>query len=310
MTNFKAKHGLLGGAGIALIATVGGPAAAQAPGDLADLVGVRGSAAESQMQARGWRIASSSTGDDSKYLNWWNDSTRQCVTVQVADGRYAAITPTSPPDCNQAGNRDEGQNYSRGRPSQDQYPPPQYLPPQAQYPQYPQGQYPQYPQGQYPQYPQGQYPQGEYPQTYPAPIWSQSASLNLICYGGGRRPGGLQNGGYTWNDRQNRYVPRYVSGQQNFGSEVQVDIYGGRGRIHLSGPMKPAINNGGLGGGWWELRDLRINRNMVTASYKLNGLNRPRVRIDRASGQIRIDGIEKYRGWCDAGYWGGNRPRF
>src|SRR5699024_7644077 len=43
--------------------------------------------------------AGGSKGDDRSYTNWWNASRRQCVTIATMDGRYASVTPTTPPDC-------------------------------------------------------------------------------------------------------------------------------------------------------------------------------------------------------------------
>ncbi|NKE44383.1 hypothetical protein HB662_06310 [Roseomonas frigidaquae] len=57
------------------------------PGDLADLVGARGSSGETQLSARGY--ASARTQGLTHY--WWHGASQSCVRVVTADGRYASI---------------------------------------------------------------------------------------------------------------------------------------------------------------------------------------------------------------------------
>jgi hypothetical protein len=135
-------------------------------------------------------------------------------------------------------------------------------------------------------------------------------SLTLICWGEGRKPDIDVSNGYVWDDRRHKFAPRtYVeSGTRDFDSEVQVEIHGDWGRIHLTGHLIPPIHSGG-NDGWWDLENVRVGHGRIKARYRLNGLNQPRVDIDRSSGRIRIDGIEKFRGECHAGNWG-DRRRF
>jgi hypothetical protein len=136
-------------------------------------------------------------------------------------------------------------------------------------------------------------------------------NLTLICWGEGRKPGTQYRTGYEWNPRRDRYEyrGRVEYGSQEFDSEVQVEFHDGFGRIHLTGRMVPPINSGGRRG-WWNLSDIRIGRDRITARYRLNGMNKPKVEINRRTGRIKIDGIEKFRGECDAGEWGDARNRF
>lgn len=129
-------------------------------------------------------------------------------------------------------------------------------------------------------------------------------SLTLICYGEGRKPSVESRRGYEWDPKERRFQPRYhvQSTTQGFDSEVQVEVQGDRGHIHLTGKLVAPINAGGVDG-WWELKDLRIDPDRITGHYRMNGLNSPKVDIDRRTGRIRIDGIEHFRGDCDAGGW-------
>lgn len=65
------------------------------PGDLADLVGARGSSGETQLSARGY--ASARIQGMTQY--WWHAASRSCVRVVSADGRYASILAASDAVC-------------------------------------------------------------------------------------------------------------------------------------------------------------------------------------------------------------------
>ncbi len=140
---------------------------------------------------------------------------------------------------------------------------------------------------------------------------SSRQNLTLICYGEGRKPTLTNSYGYEWNDRRHRYESsnRIESTTSDFDSEVQVEIRDTQGKIHLGGRLIAPINSGG-DNGWWKLDNLQVSPDKITGRYRMNGLNKPRVNIDRRSGRIAIDGIEKFRGECNSGDWGSSRTRF
>jgi len=69
---------------------------------LSDLIGVRGSAAESQMEARGYANAGGSAEGNAMVSYWRRESDGRCVAVTTSDGRYQAIAPAEPADCQRA----------------------------------------------------------------------------------------------------------------------------------------------------------------------------------------------------------------
>jgi hypothetical protein len=140
---------------------------------------------------------------------------------------------------------------------------------------------------------------------------SSSQNLTLICYGEGRKPSLESQDSYEWSDRRQRYVQRsrLEASTDDFDSDVQVDIRGAQGKIHLTGKLIAPINSRGSNG-WWNLSDLNITPDQITGKYRMNALNSPRVTIDRRSGRIVINGVEKFRGSCDAGNWSDRRNRF
>lgn len=125
-------------------------------------------------------------------------------------------------------------------------------------------------------------------------------AINLVCYGEGERPTTNVRSGYEWDHRDHRYRPHnYVeSGTDQFDTFVTIQIFGNQGRIRPSRKLVPPIHSGGSNG-WWDLEDVDVSRDRIRARYRLNGLNRPRVSIDRISGQISIDGMSDFEGRCD-----------
>jgi len=73
------------------------PAVAKTPGSLSDLVGSRAPGAESQMQARGYKMETFKNGGQ----YWWNGDT--CVRVVVSQGRYASVDKVDDGDCGKGG---------------------------------------------------------------------------------------------------------------------------------------------------------------------------------------------------------------
>jgi hypothetical protein len=140
---------------------------------------------------------------------------------------------------------------------------------------------------------------------------NDDTTLALICWGQGRKPNSTYSSGYAWNSDSNKFVPKtYVySSTQRFDSEVQIELYGNAGRIHLTGKLIPPTHSGGTNG-WWSLYDMQVTPERITGRYRMNSVNKPKVEIDRRTGQIRIDGIEKFKGECDQGNWGQRGARF
>jgi hypothetical protein len=75
---------------------------------------------------------------------------------------------------------------------------------------------------------------------------------------------------------------------------------GGRGRLHLAGKLIAPIHSGAING-WWTLDDLQVTPDVITGRYRLNGMNSPKVAIDRRTRLIHIDGVEHLRRECEPG---------
>lgn len=146
--------------------------------------------------------------------------------------------------------------------------------------------------------------------TYPEPR-SDAASLVLVCYGAGTKPSVTTQPRYSWNSSKHKWEwsNDIVGTTQGFGSDVQIELYGDHGRIHLGPNLVPPIHSGG-DNGWWDLDNLVVSGDRISASYRLNGMNKPRLTVDRRSGRITIQAITNFEGQCDIGNWSAGQRRF
>jgi hypothetical protein len=77
------------------------PGHAGKPGhvNLSDLVGMRASSLDAEMNARGFVSKGGFQRANAAYSTWWNASTEQCVFVTTKQGRVHEVKATSEADC-------------------------------------------------------------------------------------------------------------------------------------------------------------------------------------------------------------------
>ncbi len=73
-----------------------------------DLVGARASSGESELKGRGFKFVKTVKQDGRAYSNWWKASSKTCLTVVTADGRYDSITKGIEADCNSSSGSSAG----------------------------------------------------------------------------------------------------------------------------------------------------------------------------------------------------------
>lgn len=272
------------------LAVIPSPSLAQSTG-LEDMVGARAGQAESELQRRGYRNVRGEKGDDRSYTYWWNADRRQCVSIATMDGRYDSITPTTAPDCLQS-------SSTRPRPDYADRVPPAARPPSGYEPD------PRYgrPPDRFERDGSG------FPGSGPV-IDGRRIELGLVCFGDGARNGIASGTRWRWNADRGRYESErsVETTTEVFDATLTVQTWPGGGRIRLPRSLIPPINSRG-NDGWWDLYDVEVGPDLIRASYRLNGLNKPRVEIDRRSGRIMVQGTASYgfRGTCDLI---GNEPR-
>lgn len=132
------------------------------------------------------------------------------------------------------------------------------------------------------------------------PAAANAQSLHLICAGGGAASKPQADRVYSVGPYGESAGATVVTRRDSpFSDSVNVEISGQSGRIRLPRTMLPPIHGGSEG--WFELTDLRVGEHVITASAKVNFMNRPKVRIDRLTGAISIDGkVGQFSGQCSA----------
>ena len=78
---------------------------------------------------------------------------------------------------------------------------------------------------------------------------------------------------------------------------VGFELADGAARIRLPSDMLPPISGGGVQG-WWNVTDLQVTDDEILGSYALNFISHPRIRIDRRTGVIDIEGRRAFHGDC------------
>ena len=81
---------------------------------------------------------------------------------------------------------------------------------------------------------------------------------------------------------------------------IEVQVNSQRGRIRLGESMIPAAHTGGRDG-WWRMNEVSQQGDIIAGAYQLNGRNTQRITINRANGQVEIEGAGRYRGVCQEG---------
>lgn len=134
----------------------------------------------------------------------------------------------------------------------------------------------------------------------PGGFGAASDEVHLTCFGEGKKPQTRTYRTFRWDRREREFDTNYHTYLSNsdFDSMVQIDIVGNSGHIWLPKDLQPPIHSGG-DHGWWEIRDLRMSSASIYGRYRLNGLNKPHIRIDRRSGRLEIDGQRSFKGYCE-----------
>ena len=126
--------------------------------------------------------------------------------------------------------------------------------------------------------------------------------INLVCVGEGEKMSSDYTNTLEWDRYDHKYRSRsgVATTMRGFETAVTVQIADDDGRIRLPKKLIPPLNSGGDDQHWWQLRDLIVGSGEIRASYRLNGLNQPKVRIDRTTGVITIKGTgQDFTGRCD-----------
>lgn len=120
---------------------------------------------------------------------------------------------------------------------------------------------------------------------------------HLVCLGAGSANKTTTASVYGSNGWANAVASR----ESPFDDQVNVTLNWAEptaSRIRLPRKMLPPVHGGS--GGWFELKNLKRNEQEITATAGVNFINSPKVRIDRMTGAISINGkAGDYSGNCE-----------
>ncbi|MCS4279013.1 hypothetical protein [Stenotrophomonas rhizophila] len=125
--------------------------------------------------------------------------------------------------------------------------------------------------------------------------------FDLICSGSGEHLASHDTYGYEWDREKHKYVQHdgVQYNREQMQATFQVEIHDGEGRIRPPKSIAPPLSSGS-NGGWWQLHDLSITPDRIQGSFKFNGMNVPKISIDRRSGFMTMKGSETFEGTCTA----------
>ncbi|WP_153043168.1 hypothetical protein [Xanthomonas nasturtii] len=125
--------------------------------------------------------------------------------------------------------------------------------------------------------------------------------FDLICSGSGEHLASHDTSGYEWDRNKHKYVQHdgVQYSREQMQATFQIEIHDGAGRIRPPKSMAPPLSSTS-NGGWWQLHDLSITPDRIQGSFKFNGMNVPKISIDRHSGFMTMRGSETFEGTCSA----------
>ncbi len=104
---------------------------------------------------------------------------------------------------------------------------------------------------------------------------------------------------YDRKSKSHEFGTAQTTGREQFSGSGNVEISGNFGRIKLPSALMPPIRSDN--GGWFNIQDLFMNDREITGVIRINGLNKPKLRIDRTTGSITLSGgLGDFSGQCDA----------
>ncbi len=123
-------------------------------------------------------------------------------------------------------------------------------------------------------------------------------TLHLVCLGAGsaNRPTSDSvyaydnNGSSAWGESiGQRTVP--------FDDQVNIELDEASGKIRMPRAMLPPLHGGE--GGWFAIKSIKRSDTEITGTIQVNIINSPKLRLDRVTGRVAINGKSgDYSGEC------------
>lgn len=122
--------------------------------------------------------------------------------------------------------------------------------------------------------------------------------LDLVCLGGGSANKQTSSQAYV-SDNYGNSASGTITGTERVGFDDQVNLWieGSEGRLRMPRTMLPLLRGGD--GGWFKIKNIKIEANEITGSVAVNVINNPKLVIDRRTGVLSLSGkAGSYVGSC------------
>lgn len=128
---------------------------------------------------------------------------------------------------------------------------------------------------------------------------ARAETIMLICMGDGNATRHSVTSAYGLNSNGNSaWVQGTSERSVGFGDQVDLEINSeGLSKIRMPRAMLPSLHGGK--DGWFKLDDVKFSDSSITATAQVSIINSPKVRVDRMTGRISINGKSgDYSGEC------------
>jgi len=122
-----------------------------------------------------------------------------------------------------------------------------------------------------------------------APSISVADTLHLVCLGAGSTNRLAGTTVYGQAGGESVWAQAMSARSVGFDDQVDIDIVdNSSGKIRMPRAMLPPLHGGEAG--WFKLSDVKVSEDAITGTAQVNIINSPKVRLDRMTGHISING--------------------
>lgn len=131
-----------------------------------------------------------------------------------------------------------------------------------------------------------------------ATLPARGETLHLACLGAGSANRPTNDSVYAYDNSGNSAWGQSI-GQRTvpFDDQVNIELDEASGKIRMPRAMLPPLHGGE--GGWFEIKSIKRSDTEITGTIQVNIINSPKLRLDRMTGRVAINGKSgDYSGEC------------
>ena len=122
-------------------------------------------------------------------------------------------------------------------------------------------------------------------------------SLRLVCMGTGEREVAHSSWASVFTKHGNASGFGVSHSQDQFNEQMDVDLNGSKARARVPRRFLPPLHGGD--GGWFDVSEVVVTDDAITGTVLINFANHPKLRIDRRTGSVEMDGkVGAFAGLC------------